>query len=249
MRFRKAVTAGRLAAVALGLLIAAATVVLWRRLAGALLHPLEPGMLLGAGISAAAAAAAVHLGWPLSAARRWGVWPDRAIIVSTSLAVGGLVVGLWLPGTSLPPMLAVVAVLLVEAVGVWLWRSRRYALPKPQATRQDAASGNDLIHRGERRPKPSPARGHPAAYARADGGRIRGVAGLAAGAAGRRATDGKRPRGLLPSAGRDPRVARRADRRTGIATERPGNCFPTAPGSTCGWPRPRLSPPRWSWSS
>ncbi len=145
-----------MAAVALGLLIAAATVVLWRRLAGALLHPLEPGMLLGAGISAAAAAAAVHLGWPLSAARRWGVWPDRAIIVSTSLAVGGLVVGLWLPGTSLPPMLAVVAVLLVEAVGVWLWRSRRYALPKPQATRQDAASGNDLIHRGERLPKNPP---------------------------------------------------------------------------------------------
>ena len=108
---------GRLAVAALGLLISAAMLVLWRRSAGALAHPLGAGTLLVAGIAAATAAAAVRVGWWLRGARPWALWPDWAIMVLTSLATAGLVVGLWLPGTRLPPILAVALLVLVEEMG------------------------------------------------------------------------------------------------------------------------------------
>ena len=56
------------AAVLLGLLTAAALMVVARRLAGALANPLEPATLLTTGILVAAAAAAIRLGWFFSPA-------------------------------------------------------------------------------------------------------------------------------------------------------------------------------------
>ena len=138
---RTGVTACGMAAVVLGLLIAAAAAILWRRLAGALVHPLQPGALLAAGISAATAAAAVRVGWSHRAAGRWAVWPDWTAMALTSLAAAGLLAGLWLPGTPLLPILAAVLVLLVEEIGVWAWVARRYARPK----RRQAIGGADIL--------------------------------------------------------------------------------------------------------
>ena len=76
------------AAVLLGLLTAAALMVVARRLAGALANPLEPATLLTTGILVAAAAAAIRLGWFFSPAhprRRL----DRAVMVLTSLSRRG----------------------------------------------------------------------------------------------------------------------------------------------------------------
>ena len=56
------------AVVLLGLLTAAALMVVARRLAGALANPLEPATLLTTGILVAAAAVAIRLGWFLSPA-------------------------------------------------------------------------------------------------------------------------------------------------------------------------------------
>jgi hypothetical protein len=114
-----------MAAVLLGLLIAAAIMVLWRRLAGALTHALEPGALLATGISTAAVAAAIHVVWSHRVAKRWTTWPAWATMAITSLAAAALVMGLWLPGTSLVSILAVVAILMFEEVVGWVWHVRR----------------------------------------------------------------------------------------------------------------------------
>ena len=55
----------------LGLLTAAALMVIARRLAGALANPLEPATLLTTGILVAAAAVAIRLGWFLSPAAKF----------------------------------------------------------------------------------------------------------------------------------------------------------------------------------
>jgi len=82
------------AGVLVGLLTAAAVLIGWRRLAGALHRPLEPLVLLLAGALVAAAAAGIRILWQHLPAientrpRRWPVW------LLTSVAVLGLAAAL-----------------------------------------------------------------------------------------------------------------------------------------------------------
>jgi hypothetical protein len=120
------------AAAVLGLLIAAAGVLQERWLAGALLNPLEPALLLAAGALVACAAALVRIGWshpPTSAIRsprsRW------TVMVLTSLAAVALTVSLWVPGTPVVWIAVVGTILAVEEVWAW-WpqkRGQNYYLP------------------------------------------------------------------------------------------------------------------------
>jgi len=117
------------AAVGLGLLGAAAAIVLARRAAGALERPLEPAVLALAGLATAAAAAAVRLGW--SAAPTMPRF-DWAVTALASVAVVTLAVGLCLPGGALVgPLLFCTPPAIVEA---WAWTR----LLRQQPRRHDA---------------------------------------------------------------------------------------------------------------
>ncbi len=105
------------AAVILAMLCLAAATVVFRRLAGALVDPLPPALMLAAVATIAAAAAAVRLGW-LPAGSRGGWLPMAA----TSLAALSLFVSLCLPGT--PPAWIAVFGILLAAEETWAWASR-----------------------------------------------------------------------------------------------------------------------------
>ncbi len=103
------------AVVALTLLAAAAATIAWRRLAGALVTPLEPAALLAAGTLTAGAAAAVRAGWPRAALSQSAL----VAMLVTSLSAVVLLAALCLPGT--PPAWIVGVGLLLAAEESWAW--------------------------------------------------------------------------------------------------------------------------------
>ena len=103
------------AVVALMLLAAAAATIAWRWLAGALVTPLEPAVLLTAGALTVGAAAAIRAGWPRAALSRSAL----VAMLVTSLSAVVLLAALCLPGTS-PVWIAGVG-LLLAAEESWAW--------------------------------------------------------------------------------------------------------------------------------
>jgi hypothetical protein len=107
--------------VLLGLLVAAALMVVARRLAGALANPLEPAVMFATGVLVAMASTAIRIGW----LRSTTVCPtprlDRTIMIVTSLAVLALGIGLCLPNTPLVGMSLLCTLLLAEEVWAWAW--------------------------------------------------------------------------------------------------------------------------------
>jgi hypothetical protein len=104
------------------LLIAAATVVTARRMAGALQTPLEPVSLLTTGALTAAAAVVVRLGWllPRSANRISRV--DIAVMAVTSIAAAALCGGVCSPRDT-PSNIALLprVIIVIEESLMWLW--------------------------------------------------------------------------------------------------------------------------------
>ena len=109
------------AALVLALLGMAALILVSRRLAGALAHPLEPAMLAVAAM-AAAAAAAIRLTWLSPAPATAPPSVDEAVMILTSVAVAALAAGLCLPGTSAAGLFLVSALLGTEES--WAWGRR-----------------------------------------------------------------------------------------------------------------------------
>ncbi|MBU4272478.1 MAG: hypothetical protein KKE86_01925 [Planctomycetes bacterium] len=103
------------AVVVLTLLAAAAATIAWRRLAGALVNPLEPAALLTAGALTAGAAAAVRAGWPPRTLSRSAL----VAMLVTSLSAVVLLAALCLPGT--PPAWVAGVGLLLAAEESWAW--------------------------------------------------------------------------------------------------------------------------------
>jgi hypothetical protein len=119
-----------LAAAMLTLLSAAAVVVLWRRLAGALPHPLQPAPLLALAIAVAIAAGAIRLGWPLRCPA--GSAPRAAWIpmIGASLAVAALGIAVSARAGNVAALLAFWTMLLLEEGWAWqrvLRRTRHIA--------------------------------------------------------------------------------------------------------------------------
>ena len=105
----------RRAGATLILLAAAAATLAWRRLAGALVNPLEPALLLTAGAVTIAAAGVVRAGWPRTAHAPL----DWIVTAGASLAAVALLAALCLPGTR-PLWIAVLAIMLA-AEEAWVW--------------------------------------------------------------------------------------------------------------------------------
>jgi hypothetical protein len=108
----------------LGLLIAAALMIVARRAAGALENTLDPTTLAFTGALTAAGAVAIRLGWFASAEAHRGPF-DWAVMLSTSLAVVGLGVGLCLSGTPLLGTFLLCTLLMAEESWAWAWHVRR----------------------------------------------------------------------------------------------------------------------------
>lgn len=119
----------RVAAVVLGLLLAAALVVVARRYAGALRTPLELPALLMIGVLTAVAAMTVRLTWLLSISTNHSPRLDRVMMIATSFAVVALGASLCLPGTPVFGMFLLVALLGVEESWAWGWYVRRSCSP------------------------------------------------------------------------------------------------------------------------
>ena len=111
-----------------GLLLLAATVLGWRRFAGALSSPLEPTGLAMVGVTVAAAAVAVRVAWRYRSGRRPSARLERLLAASVSAAVLGMGAALSLPGAA-PSGLAVLwSVLAAEECWAWgprAWRRLR----------------------------------------------------------------------------------------------------------------------------
>lgn len=105
----------------LGLLGAAALIVLGRRMAGAFERPLSPLGLLTAGLLLAVAAAAIHLGWSRLPAAKSSSRPMSGVMVLTSLCVALFGVGLCVSGTSVVAIVLFWILLAGEEAGAW-WR-------------------------------------------------------------------------------------------------------------------------------
>jgi len=137
------------------LLSAAALFVGWRRLAGALMSPLEPPVLLAAAAVVAAAALGARLSWRLGPKPAQG--PRLPWAQSLVLSAGVLVLGasLSLPGTPASGLVALWAVLAAEEF--WAWRPLLWPrLPAPvtdvpseevlqQLTRSQAPDGSEQL--------------------------------------------------------------------------------------------------------
>jgi len=124
----------------LGLLSAAAVLVGWRRLAGALSSPLEPPVLLAAGAMVAAAALGARLPWrlgPKAARRSRPSWAQSLVLSASVLVLGA---SLSLPGTAASGLVALWAVLAAEELWAWrplLWpRLRRGSSPATRSERR-----------------------------------------------------------------------------------------------------------------
>jgi hypothetical protein len=121
------------AGLVLGLLTAAALVLLARRWAGALAYPLAPAMLLPVAVMAAASAAAIRLAWlaPVPVESLPGV--ERGVMLLTSLALAGLGAGLCVPGTSAAGVFFFWTLVGVEESWAWGWHLRRgRGAPSPE---------------------------------------------------------------------------------------------------------------------
>jgi hypothetical protein len=114
------------AVIVLGLLSAAAAVVMARALVGALQTPLEPAVLLTACLLVTVAAVVVRLGWllPLVGTRISRL--DLTVMVVTSFAATTLCSGLCSPRDTLPEMALLLRVVIVLEEGcAWLWFLRK----------------------------------------------------------------------------------------------------------------------------
>ncbi len=150
--------------VLLGLLCLAALMVVWRRAAGALGHPLPSVALIAVGVTIAAVAVGIRLigrfqsptGSPPTALNS----RTPSIAILTTAAVLALGVALSLPGTTVGGLAAFWAVLIVEEFWAWRpsalrWLSRGSAVSRP--VRFDRAEGHSP-HRlpAETPPTPTP---------------------------------------------------------------------------------------------
>lgn len=122
-----------LAAAALGLLGAAALVVVMRRAAGAFEQSLDPAMLAAIGLLLATVAAAIRLGWSLPQVASVSPRLDRAMMIVTSLAVVSLGGGLCLPETPLLGTLLLCSLLMAEESWAWAWHLRHCFKSTPPA--------------------------------------------------------------------------------------------------------------------
>jgi hypothetical protein len=103
---------------ALGMLVAAALVVVVRRWAGALGSPLGSAALLTTGALIAGVAVAIRLAWLLApGARRH----DRGVMLVTGLCVMALGASLSVPGTPGIARLCLFALLAIEEGCTWAW--------------------------------------------------------------------------------------------------------------------------------
>ncbi len=106
---------------ALGLLVAAAMVVAWRRLAGALTSPPPPAVLLTAAVLATSVAAVRGGQWHGARPPVAALWGG---MILTSLATAVLTLGLCLPGTPIAWVAVVGALFAAEESWTWLRRLR-----------------------------------------------------------------------------------------------------------------------------
>lgn len=117
------------AGTACGLLLAAAAMLGWRRLAGAFSgHPPDPWLLAAVAAVVATTAAAARLGWRYQAARRRPGRLDWAVALGVSIGVLAAGAALSLPGTSPAALALFWAILAVEEVWAWqpvAWRRLR----------------------------------------------------------------------------------------------------------------------------
>ncbi|MEN6407380.1 MAG: hypothetical protein ABFC77_13035 [Thermoguttaceae bacterium] len=114
---------------ALALLFAAAAMVFWRRLAGALERPLEPGWLLAVGLLIALVAAAVRFGWFSTSQHdgpRIASWADWLVMAVASGSVVALWVGVCLPETAAVGLFLIAVILGVEESFSWAWFLQRH---------------------------------------------------------------------------------------------------------------------------
>jgi hypothetical protein len=136
----------RLAAVVLlGLLSAAAIVIVARRLAGALETPLEPAPLFSAGVLAAMALAAIRIGWLFSPTAAGASRLDWVVMAAASLAAIALAAALCLPETSLPGLFLLWIPLATEELWAWTKRGQNYFSPKKMPTPAEINSSDPFL--------------------------------------------------------------------------------------------------------
>ena len=127
------------AAAIFAMLIVAAATVVFRRLAGALVEPLQPAALLIAGALIAGAATAVRVGWS-----RTKPCDDWTMMGVTSLAAVSLFAALCLPGTS-PAVIATASLMLAaEESCFWFRAIRRTRNRRPVAVGVEMDVTNDV---------------------------------------------------------------------------------------------------------
>ena len=121
----------------LWLLLAAAAVLWWRRLAGAFSAPLEPVALLLASTSVAALVGVTRLAWRHQAAQRR---PRRLAAIALSTVAVCLGAALWLPHTSSIGLVILWAVLALEECWAWgpggIWRVGARRGPRRPASQE-----------------------------------------------------------------------------------------------------------------
>ncbi|MEN6449978.1 MAG: hypothetical protein ABFC96_05775 [Thermoguttaceae bacterium] len=128
------------AMVGLSLLVSAAAALFFRRMAGALQHPLHPAALLAAALVAIVAAAAIRRSWRCESRSPGRRWSDWIVMVAVSLSVIELTLGLCLPGTPAACLTAICVVVATEEAWAWRRHLRRSAVgPHPSVERGAAA--------------------------------------------------------------------------------------------------------------
>jgi len=113
---------------AVALLATAAVLVGWRRLAGALVSPLEPAALLGVGALVAVAAAGVRTVWHYIPGECKPVRLGWLVLVVPLVSVAALGAALTMPGTAGGGLIAFWVCLFVEESWAWrpvVWRTQR----------------------------------------------------------------------------------------------------------------------------
>ncbi len=106
-------------------LLAAAMVLCWRRVAGALSAPLGPAALLLVATLLAAVALGARLAWEYGAGRERTSLAARSVALSLSAALLAIGAMLSLPGTSAGGLSVFWAILAAEECWAWGWAGRR----------------------------------------------------------------------------------------------------------------------------